>query len=202
MNEKIETIDIFAIALHGDLRFSSAMCKLKPDNMDPLALLLQALSGTRQRRRGVDTGICSMGCGSLGFLSLAWGWLGGGGILGSRRLATLWAQCRHRIYNLTDLGLTHKHKREWNLSRCRVENAGSVNGLQTTVCIQHSEMIQCSFSQNSFIKFVENLSKPKASGRASLLLLDGLTNTSKLNSTLRTMLKPGTDQNSIWSVNA
>lgn len=143
MNEKIETIDIFGIALHGALRFSSAMCKLKPDNMNPLALLLQALSGKRQRQRGVDTRICSMACGSSGFLSLAWGWLGDGGILGSRRLATLWAQCRHRIYNLTDLKLTHKQK--WNISHCMVENAGSTNGLQTTVCIQQSETIQCSF---------------------------------------------------------
>ncbi len=62
-----------AIVLHGALIFSSAMCKLKPDNMNPLALLLQVLSGKRQRRRGVDTRICSMACGSLGFLSLARG---------------------------------------------------------------------------------------------------------------------------------
>lgn len=53
-------------------------------------------------------GLWELGISLLSLRLVGWWW----DIISSRRLATLSAQCRHRIYNLTELGLTHKHKQK------------------------------------------------------------------------------------------
>lgn len=75
------------------------------------------------------------------------------------------------------------------------------NGSQTAARIQHSKTVQY-LSVQFFTKQLYQIcgESVEAKGRrkkSAPPFLDGLTNSSKLNSTLRTMLKPGTDQNSI-----